>query len=103
MKTYILKYPVHNEHEFPIGTIVTITDDYWGNGNEELNTGFTVVEDGPMKGMKGCVADGLNGYLLENTPENHWEVRDFFSRKAELNRQIEKLNQEWDQLETAKL
>ncbi len=59
MKTYILKYDVYNNSDFPAGIIVTITNDYWGK-KDDSNTGFTVVE-GELKGGKGCVANGLNG------------------------------------------
>lgn len=102
VKTYILKYPVHNNIEFPKGTIVTITDDFWGKGGNDLNTGFTVAE-GKFKGEKGCVANGLNEYLLDDNAKNRKLVEKFEGERKKLHNGITELNKKWDALPTSKL
>lgn len=100
MKTYILKYDVYNNEDFPAGTIVTITDDYWGKGSNKENSGFTVIE-GKLKGKKGCVADGLHGYLLDNTNENKKLFTEFQNESRKLKDAINVLNKKWNDLPSA--
>lgn len=88
MKTYILKRSVYNNVDFPIGTIVTITDDYWGNGNNNKNTGFTVAE-GELKGEKGCVADGLDGWLVDDIEENRTLIQRYIEQEENLEKQLD--------------
>jgi len=92
-KTYILVRPVYNNLTFPVGTIVKITDDYWGkdNSDNEENTGFTVVS-GKLKGERGCVVDGLDGWLLENNKTNMLLIKNYV-RKVENLKLREKLLQ----------
>lgn len=87
MKTYILKRSVYNNEDFPIGTIVTITDDYWGKGSNDKNTGFTVVE-GELKGKKGCVADGLDGWIADDTEENRALIQQCIEHDENLKKQL---------------
>ena len=99
MKKYILKLNVYNHIDFPLGTIVKITDDYFGAGGDK-NTGFTVLE-GKLAGEKGCVADGLEGYLLEDTPENRKLVQNFKKKSRKLAVASEKLNTDYDNIPIA--
>lgn len=102
-KTYILKHNVYNSIEFPVGTIVKITDDYWGKrSHNEPNTGFTVVK-GKLKGEKGCVSEGLDGWLLDNTAQTRAILKDHKKRESDLKKQLTKLDKEWDAIKTAKL
>ncbi len=102
MKTYILKYDVHNFINFPMGTIVTITDDYWGKGHNDSNTGFTVV-NGKLKGEKGYVSNGLNGYLLDNNSENKELIKEYKVAMKKLKVVKKDLNKKIDLLPTVKL
>lgn len=61
MKTYILKRPVHNDITFPLGTIVKLTNDIFNC--------FEVVE-GDLSGKVGAIADGIDGWLIDDTFEN---------------------------------
>lgn len=101
MKTYILKYDIHNNVRFPAGTIVKITDDYWG-GNDESNTGFTVAE-GELKGKKGHVVNGLDGWLLEDTKENRKAVKNLYDKQKEIEKMQNTMREQYDNLKTAKL
>lgn len=101
MKTYILKYAVYNSIDFPAGTTVKITDDYW-EGNDNLNTGFTVVK-GKLKGVKGSVANGLNVYLLDDTDKNRKMFAQFQSAIKKLEGDINLLNKKWDDVPAANL
>lgn len=98
MKTYILKYEVFNRINFPVGTIVAITDDYYRSSNR--NTSFTVVE-GELKGEKGCVADGFEGWLIEDTPENRKLVEDFLTKSFHIKLLMLNLQDEWKEVPTA--
>lgn len=101
MKTYILKYDVYNNTNFPAGTIVIITDDYWGK-KDELNTGFTVMK-GKLKGYQGSVANGLKEYLLDNTSENRNAFKEFQHEKKKIKADENSLNKRWNALLTAKI
>lgn len=101
MKTYILKFDVNNTGIFPAGTVVKVTDDYWKDGNWK-NTGFTVVE-GKLKGEKGCVINGLQNWLIPDTPENREKILDLIAKQKEIEKAQQSLNKEWDTLETADL
>ena len=100
MKTYILRLPVFNENDFPKGTIVKITDDYWGKNKSNPNTGFTVIE-GELKGKKGCVADGLLGYLLDDTLENRHLIKVLQDEQENIKFLYEQLQKRWDELPKA--
>lgn len=102
MKTYILKYDIYNNIDFPKGTIISITDDYWRKGHNDLNTGFTVVS-GKLKGEKGCVSAGLNGYLFDNTIENKKLIKNYKSEIKMINRSLKELDKKFDSLPTVKL
>lgn len=99
MKIYILKYEVSNHIDFPIGTVVTITDDYFGKGTSR-NTSFTVVE-GKLKGEKGYVADGLEGWLIEDNPENRKLLKKFSEKASHINSLMKNLESEWGEVPTA--
>jgi len=101
MKRYILKYDVYNNVDFPKGTTVIITDDYWGDKRND-STGFTVIK-GKLKGEKGCVADGLNGWLLDDTPENKKLIKNHENEITKLENSIKRLNKKWDSLPTVKI
>jgi hypothetical protein len=92
MKTYILKYDVYNSIDFPKGTIVKQI-------NEKFYK-FEVVE-GDLKGEKGDIADGLSGWLLEDTPENRKILADFLNEKERIEAQIKDLNKRWGDLPAA--
>lgn len=101
MKTYILKYDVINIDDlFPAGIIVKITDDYWGNTNNDKNTGFTVVS-GKLKGQKGCVVNGLEGWLLENTETNRKIFKEFAENIKKLTKSLEAEEKAWEKIPTA--
>ena len=102
MKTYILKYEVCNTVDFPIGTVVKITDDYWGNNTNDVNTGFTVVS-GKLKGEKGYVADGLNGWLIENTITNRKLIKSLLSQSVKFQKEGNKLQKIIRGIKPAKL
>ena len=89
-KTYILKRTVINDMIFPIGTIIEITDDYWGEKStspSDKNTGFTVVE-GQLKGQKGCVVDGLESFIAEDTEGNMLLIKRCLESIGNLKKQI---------------
>ena len=80
MKNYILKYNVHNYETFPVGTIVKKV-------KEEFAC-FEVVE-GKMKGKKGNIADGLKGWVCDDTPKNRKLLEECMNKEKELRKQIE--------------
>ena len=94
MKTYILKRPVYNSIDFPLGTIVKLL--------QEDHYNFVVV-GGKLKGLKGCVADGLNGWVIDNTSKNKKALSIFVKTKKKLHSDIISLNKQWDKLPTSKL
>lgn len=94
MKTYILKRPVYNSVDFPIGTIIKPI-------KEEFHC-FEVVE-GDLKGEKGGIADGLDGWIINDTPENRKLCLEFELDMKKLKRAISKLYEEWDNLPTVKI
>jgi hypothetical protein len=102
LTTYILKYTVSNEDYFIAGTVVTITDDYYSDKEDNPNTGFTVAE-GELKGKKGHVADGLQGWLLENTEENRKEFNAIQDESRRLQGLIDALYQRWHEIPNALL
>ncbi len=102
MKTYILKYQVTNMHTFPIGTVVTITDDYYGAGRTSHNTSFTVVE-GELKGKKGCVANGLQGWLIDDTPQNRKLIDDFIKKAEHIKILMRNLDSDLEEIPTSEL
>lgn len=93
MKKYILKYDVYNNIDFPKGTIVKVIDPKWE---------FEVTE-GKLNGKRGNIADGLNGWLLEDTPENRLLFNEFKEEERRLNKAIKKLNKNWEKLPTVKV
>lgn len=99
MKTYILKNAIYNNEEFPIGTVVEVIEFEAKNAN---CASFRVTE-GPMKGQIGLVADGLKGFLIENTQVNRKKFIKFKKDKEDLHRQMQKLINDWDKIETIKL
>lgn len=92
MKKYILKYTVHNSIEFPAGTTVKLID------SEHYN--FVVVK-GKLKGKKGCVADGLNGWLFEDTTDNRKSFEQYRKTKKKIEDSLKELNKYWNKLPTA--
>jgi len=100
-KTYILIIRVYTSFMFPVGTIIKITDDYWGkdNLNNDENTGFTVVS-GKLKGKKGCVADGLDIHLIENNKVNRLLIKNYLRKREELQLKLEKLEKSLLKLKT---
>lgn len=100
MKTYILKYGVYNEITYPMGTIIKPL-----KGKVAKSGGWTYtfqVVEGPLKGKKGTIAGGLNGWVLENTPKNRKLVRTYQKRNAQIDKEITKMNNEWYDVETVK-
>lgn len=92
MKTYILKYDIYNDTTFPKGTIVKVNDWQWE---------FEVTE-GKLKGQKGHIADGMDGWLIENTPEMKTMVKDYFAAAKKIDLKIKELNQMWGKIKTEK-
>lgn len=90
MKTYILKHPVYNDIDFPIGTVIRLID---------LNK-FEVIE-GKLNRKIGEVADGLQGWLIDDTEENRKTIKSFFKRKSEIEKQMAALDKELESLEPA--
>lgn len=77
--TYILKRDVYNNETFPTGTIVKpINHEHYC---------FEVVE-GKLKGKKGGIADGLNGWVCDDTKENRKCIKDYLNNKKEINKQL---------------
>ena len=101
-ETYILRHNVNNDILFKRGTIIRITDDYWGDNLDDKNTGFTVVS-GKLKGKKGYVANGLKGWLLENTKENRQKVSNYIKAKKDIQKQLDRLDRDFDLIKTAVL
>lgn len=93
MKTYILKYDVYNNIYFPKGTIVKVIDP---------KCEFEVVE-GKLKGKRGNIADGLNGWLLEDNSNNRLLFNDFISESKRLEKAIKDLDKKWGKLPTVKV
>lgn len=93
MKKYILKQTVYNNIDFPRGTIVKVNDPKWE---------FEVVS-GKLKGQKGNIADGVNGWLLEDTPDNRKLVKEFNDKLKSLKKERSDLYKNWDKIPTAKL
>ena len=92
-KTYLLKYPVHNGITFPIGSVVVpISGERYDN--------FKVVS-GKYKGKKGCVANGLDGWLIENTETNRLKLQMFLNKKVYYEHKIKELNQKWIKIKAA--
>lgn len=92
-KTYILKYDVYNSISFEQGTIVKVIDPDWE---------FEVVE-GELKGERGNIADGLNGWLLEDTTKNRKLFANFKSEIRKLQDALKSENKKWDELPAAVL
>lgn len=93
MKTYILKSNVHNYETFPIGTIVK-------HVNEEFAC-FEVVS-GKQKGKKGDIADGLKGWVCDDTPENRELIKECLNKQKELYKQIKINNQRINNIPASK-
>jgi len=89
MKTYILKYDVYNNIDFPKGTIVKVNDWKWE---------FEVME-GKLKGEKGHIADGMNGFLLEDIIENRKLFKEFTAEQKKLEDAVNSLNKKWNALQ----
>lgn len=94
MKTYILKYPVYNTIDFPEGTIIELINERMAN--------FKVIE-GNLNGEKGFVANGLDGWLIENTHENVDKINQLITRRNAILEEGEKINEEWESIKPAKL
>lgn len=88
-----MKYEVINTITFPIGTIVKVNDPAWE---------FQVVK-GKNKGIKGHLANGLDGWLIENTDENRKMLNQFNKESKQLSKAIKSLNERWDKISTVKL
>lgn len=82
VKTYILKSDISNFHEeFPMGTIITpIVHDHYC---------FKVVY-GKLREKKGQIADGLDGYIVEDTKKNRETIARVIKKNKELNLAIKK-------------
>ena len=93
MNTYILKFDVYNDIDFPKGSIVTVIDPKWE---------FEVVE-GRLKGKKGNIADGLNGWLLEDTIENRKLFKEITLKVKKLESAIKRLDKKWRVLPTVRV
>ena len=96
-KTYILKRSVYNNLDFLVGIIVVITDDYWGASGSDTNTGFTVVK-GKLKGEKGCVADGLFGYICDNTEKNRRAIKNIVDTEKKLIKSIKENDKRFNKI-----
>jgi len=88
-KTFILKYPVINDIEFPAGLTVKIID------KENF-----IVTHGKLEGKKGFVADGLNGWLLDDTIQNRKLYVEFARQRKKLQNEIILLNEQWEKIPT---
>lgn len=91
MKTFILKEPVYNNVTFSAGTVIRLIKDEFCN---------FIALDGEHQGVKGYVAGGLNGLLLENTNENIVLINKLMSDKMKLNASLMRLNTEWNAIPT---
>ena len=94
-QTYILKYSVYNgdERNFLAGLIVEVIDPEWE---------FRVVK-GKMKGMRGNIADGLNGYLIENTIQNRNLFKRLSIKANKLHAELAKVDKKWNSVKSVKL
>jgi hypothetical protein len=79
MKTYILKRPVYNSIDFPIGTIIKPI-------NEQFYC-FEVVE-GDLIGKKGQIADGIVGWIADDTEENRILIQRCIEQEENLMKQV---------------
>jgi len=103
IKTYILKYRVMKGGMFPVGTVVTITDDYYGVGDKTgRNTSFTVVE-GKLKGKKGCVPSGLSEFLIDDTPKNRKLTQKYLKESDRIMRLASELARSWANVPSSEL
>ncbi len=93
MKTYILKRAVYNDIDFPIGTIVKINDPKWE---------FEVVE-GKLKGEKGHIADGVKGYIVDDTKENRTLIKRCFEQEKTLLKQLKQNTKQIEKIPNAVL
>jgi hypothetical protein len=91
MKTYFLKYEVINSMVFPAGTIVKVIDPKWE---------FEVVE-GKLKGKRGNIAEGLNGWLIENNITNKDKIETLFKKRKKILKDSIEINKEWEAIESA--
>lgn len=85
MKTYILKRPIYNHIDFPIGTVVKVNDPKW-----EVE-----VVEGELKGEKGHIADGVEGWIVDDTEENRTLIQRCIEQEENLKKQIQ---QNWERL-----
>lgn len=93
MKTYILKRAVYNDIEFPIGTIVKINDPKWE---------FEVAE-GKLNGKKGHIADGVKGFVIDDTEENRTLIQQYLDQEENLMKQIRKNHERLVNIPNAKV
>lgn len=84
MKTYILKRPVYNYIDFPIGTIVELFEK---PTHQSMITEAVVVE-GELKGEKLCVADGFDGWIVDDTEENRTLIQRCIEQEENLKKQL---------------
>lgn len=94
-KTYILKYAIYNGSPriFLAGLIVEVIDPKWE---------FRVVK-GKMKGMRGNIAGGLNGYLVDNTVQNRNLFKRLSIKANKLHAELDKLDKKWSSVKSVKL
>jgi hypothetical protein len=78
METYILKRPIYNQIDFPIGTIVKINDPNW-----EVE-----VVEGELKGKKGHIADGVERFIIDDTEENRALIQQYIEHDENLMKQL---------------
>lgn len=97
MKTYILKYPVYNDIDYPRGTIVKLLD-----RQHTHYPSFEVVE-GPLKGKIGGLADGLDGWLIEDTVENIRLLKIFENEEMELSILMDAVIKRWEDMPTVEV
>lgn len=81
-KQYILTRPVYNTIDFPIGTVVKECT--------AIMKCFEVVK-GKLKGQRGGIADGLSGWVCDDTPTNRKLIKEYLNKVKEFNKQ-EKMN-----------
>lgn len=78
MKTYILKRPIYNNIDFPIGTVIKVNDPKW-----EVE-----VVEGELKGEKGHIADGVEGWIVDDTEENRALIQQCIEHEENLMKQL---------------
>ena len=78
MKTYILKTAIYNNIDFPIGTIVKVNNPKW-----EVE-----VVEGKLKGEKGHIADGVKGFIVDDTEENRVLIQQCIEHDENLIKQL---------------